>query len=279
MEIFRTKSELSEFLTSQKAENKKIGFVPTMGALHNGHLSLVSYAQLHADLVVVSIFVNPTQFNDPADLENYPRPVEADIKKLRDIDCDVLFLPPVNEMYGQNEMWHIELGNLENILEGASRPGHYQGVTQIVNKLFQAVKPHISFFGQKDFQQVMILRKMAEIMSSPVKIVMCPIIREHDGLALSSRNIHLSDAERSTALALSRVLTLIKEQFKNLPLPELQRSAEEMLRTTEGVVLDYFEIRRASDLEPATDKNLPLIALVAAQVGKTRLIDNMLLNP
>lgn len=278
MEIFKTKSALSNYLDSQKAENKTIGFVPTMGALHDGHLSLISKALETTDIVVSSIFVNPTQFNDPKDLEKYPRPVEQDIAKLTAAGCDVLFLPSTEEMYAPGETWHIELGETERILEGASRPGHYQGVTQIVNKLFNLVKPDIGFFGQKDFQQVMILRKMVEITSSPVKIVMCPIIRETDGLARSSRNIHLSAEEHAQALALSTTLNTIKDSFSKWSVEEMEAHGTALLTASPGIILDYFEVRTVDTLERTNNKEEALIALVAASVGKTRLIDNMLLN-
>lgn len=250
-----------------------------MGALHDGHLSLINIAREQSDVVVCSIFVNPTQFNDPADLEKYPRPVEADIEKLKSVNCDILFLPPVHEMYQQGESWHIDLGYLEHILEGKSRPGHYQGVTQVVKKFFDIVKPDIAFFGQKDFQQVLILRKMTEMLEIPVNIVMCPIKRESDGLALSSRNIHLSEVERRNALALSSALQTTKDYFQKKDLASLKEEAVAFLNASEGIDLDYFEIYDAATLKPAESKEVEsIIALVAARSGETRLIDNMILN-
>ncbi len=269
---------MSAAVDELKRQGKKIGFVPTMGALHAGHLSLIATARQQSDVVVASIFVNPTQFNDPADLERYPRPVEADIAKLESASCDILFLPAVDEMYAPGESWHIELGTLERLLEGSSRPGHYQGVTQVVFKLFDLVKPDLAFFGQKDFQQVMILIKMVEQLRIPVQIVMCPIVREDDGLALSSRNIHLSGQERKQALALHSILQQTKARFAELSVEELELQGREALRLAPGVALDYFVVCKQSDLSTAQSKEEPLVALVAASVGTTRLIDNMILN-
>lgn len=250
-----------------------------MGALHEGHLSLLEIARKHADIVVCSIFVNPTQFNDPADLEKYPRPLEADIEKLKGAHCDILFLPSVDEMYQPGESWHIDLGYLENIMEGKFRPGHYQGVTQVVKKFFDIVKPDMAFFGQKDFQQVMILRKMVEMLHIPVKLIMCPIKREEDGLALSSRNVQLSPLERGHALALSAALNQAKAHFNEKTLEELASEAKDFLYASDGVDLDYFEIYDAGTLTPASSgEGRSVVALVAARVGDTRLIDNMILK-
>jgi pantoate--beta-alanine ligase len=185
LKIFKTRQQLREYLDEARKTGKSIGFVPTMGALHNGHLSLIARAQQQTSLVVCSIFVNPTQFNDPKDLEKYPRPIESDIAKLEGAGCDVLFNPEVSEMYAGNEQWHLNIGELESLLEGASRPGHYQGVTQVVNKLFDIVQPDLAFFGQKDYQQYLVINKMIELLNLPVKLVMCPIEREPDGLAMS----------------------------------------------------------------------------------------------
>lgn len=279
LKIFTSKSALSEFLNELREQKKSIGFVPTMGALHEGHLSLIDIARRQSDVVVCSIFVNPTQFNDPADLEKYPRPVDADIEKLTGANVDVLFLPSVNEMYEPGESWHLDLGYLENVLEGKFRPGHYQGVTQVVKKFFDIVEPDVSFFGQKDFQQVLILRSMVKMLNMPVKLVMCPIKREDDGLALSSRNIHLSSTERHNALALSASLNNAKAHFHEKGLDDLKSEAIAFLSASEGVELDYFEIYDAETLQPASSKDVDsIVALVAAKVGETRLIDNILLK-
>ena len=278
MEIFKTRAQLALCLDALRRSGKSIGLVPTMGALHSGHLSLVDAAKKQTDVVICSIFVNPTQFNDPADLEKYPRPVDEDIQKLNLI-CDVLFMPEVNEMYAPDESWSIDLGRLELVLEGQFRPGHYQGVTQIVKKLFDAVKPDKAFFGQKDFQQFKIIELMMRQLHIPVELVMCPIIREADGLAMSSRNVHLSPAEHSQALALSKTLSFVQQHFQSRSIAELNKTASQMLADSSGIELDYFQICDADTLEPVTNKTSKgIIALIAARVGNTRLIDNIILQ-
>jgi pantoate--beta-alanine ligase len=249
-----------------------------MGALHNGHLSLIAQAKQGNNLVVCSIFVNPTQFNDPKDLENYPRPIEADIAKLEQAGCDVLFNPAVTEMYDANEQWHLDIGPLEHLLEGEFRPGHYQGVTQVVYKLLDIVKPHTLYMGQKDYQQIMVVNRMIELMKIPVEMVMCPIERETDGLAMSSRNIHLSVTDRQHALVLSQTLNYIKDHFDIHKEAELEEQAMEMLAAEDGVEPEYFRIVDGKTLLPATTASTVVVALTAARVGKTRLIDNVLLN-
>lgn len=278
MKIFTSKSGLSDALQDLKAQGKQIGLVPTMGALHNGHISLIDMAKQQTDVVVCSIFVNPTQFTDPLDLEKYPRTVEDDIKKLEDAGCDILFLPEVAEMYGQNESWIIELGYLENILEGQSRPGHYQGVTQIVYKLFQVTSPDKAFFGQKDYQQVLVITKMVSIFQLPVELVMCPIQRSEEGLALSSRNIHLSPEEKRQAYTISRALFTMRQQASVLHPDKLKEIGLNVLNEEPGIKLDYCEILDKDTLKKPDEDTLGLVALIAAHVGKTRLIDNMILN-
>ncbi|EDM37571.1 pantoate--beta-alanine ligase [Pedobacter sp. BAL39] len=262
-----------------KVGQQKIALVPTMGALHKGHVSLISIAQQYADVVVCSIFVNPTQFTDPKDLEKYPRPLEHDMRMLKDAGCDVVFMPSVQEMYPEAESWHIDLGPAEFLLEGEFRRGHYQGVTQIVKKLFDAVLPDLAFFGQKDFQQILMIENMVAYFGLSVQLVSCPIIREDDGLAMSSRNIHLTAEDRRNALVLSRALTYVRDHFSEEEIPALLQEARAMISNTAGVELDYFTIADGRTLLPETDKDHPgLVALVAAKVGQTRLIDNMLLN-
>jgi len=229
-------------------------------------------------VVICSIFVNPTQFTDPSDLEKYPRPIEKDTQMLADAGCDILFNPPVNEMYAAHEHWHLELGEIEHLLEGKFRPGHYQGVTQVVYKLFNIIKPNTAYFGQKDFQQVMVISKMVELMNLPVKIVMCPILREDDGLAMSSRNIHLTADDRQHALVLSKALQWIKDNFAADKTEELQAEAAKMIGNEPGVELEYFEIADGDTLHQADKGTKNPVVLVAARVGKTRLIDNILID-
>jgi len=277
LKVFTTKKELQQHLHQIKNANKSIGFVPTMGALHEGHISLIEQAQQGNDVIVCSIFVNPTQFNDPKDLEKYPRTIEADIAMLEQVNCNVLFNPPVSEIYDDNEQWHLEIGPMEQLLEGKSRPGHYQGVTQVVSKLFNIVNPDTAYFGQKDYQQFSIISKMVELLKMPVSLVMCPIKREVDGLAMSSRNIHLTATDRQHALVLSKTLNWVKENFDISKMQQLQHEAESMISATEGVELDYFEIADGKTLLPANSGSPIIVALVAAKVGKTRLIDNVIL--
>jgi pantoate--beta-alanine ligase len=278
LKIFTSKHELQQYLLQRRQNGETIGLVPTMGALHQGHLSLIALARQQCSLTVCSIFVNPTQFTNPDDLQNYPRPIEADIEKLTAAGCDVLFNPSVNEMYAANEQWHINLGQLEHLLEGEFRPGHYQGVTQVVFKLFDIVKPDAAFFGQKDYQQVLVITKMVEILNMPVKLVMVPISREAEGLAMSSRNIHLSADDRQHALVLSKALHWVTEKFNGENLQQVTDEAIALIDNQAGVKLEYFEVVDAQTLLPATNANPHLVALTAAQVGKTRLIDNMIIR-
>lgn len=282
MEIFNTQQELSLYLENQKAQNLKIALVPTMGALHDGHLSLIQQAQEHADLVVCSIFVNPTQFNDPGDLAKYPKPIEQDIALLKHQHCDVLFLPSVEEMYPDpNEKWQVDLGKLEQIWEGEHRPGHFQGVTQIVYKLFALVQPDIACFGQKDFQQVMVIQKMIDIKNLPITLVICPIVRDENGLALSSRNIRLSEDGKKKALVLSKVLNKVRKHFRTKSLDELHLLAIDRIKEEPDVKLEYFAICETRTLEQAhfIESGKKYVALIVAWVEGVRLIDNMLLGP
>jgi pantoate--beta-alanine ligase len=276
LKIFTTKKEITHYFTHKTG--KIVGFVPTLGALHQGHMSLIKQAQQNSTEVVCSIFVNPTQFNDPKDLEKYPRPIAADISMLEQVGCDILFNPPVNEIYDDNEKWHLDIGDLEHLLEGKFRPGHYQGVTQVVYKLFSIVKPDIAFFGQKDYQQFLVISKMVELLNLPVKLVMCPIERENDGLAMSSRNIHLTPHDRLHAIILSKTLNWVKNNFDASNIPAIKQQAELMINNEPGIELEYFEIVDDQTLHTATAGTKNAVALVAARAGKTRLIDNMLMS-
>ncbi len=273
MQVITTKKELSAWVAHSKSLNHTIGFVPTMGALHQGHLSLLQIANSNCDVTVCSIFVNPTQFTNPSDLDRYPRPIEKDKASLEASNCTVLFMPTVTEMYAEKENWHIDLAGLDTLLEGEFRPGHFQGVTQIVKKLIDLVQPDGMYMGQKDFQQVLVLKKMIEVLQLPVKLIACPIIREPEGLAMSSRNVHLSTKERQQALLLSHALYQAKTLFAELSLTEIRSRITQHLQQSE-IALEYFDLCNANTLQPAQSKNEPIIALVAARVGNTRLIDN-----
>lgn len=282
LKVIATLAELQSSLTPLKTSGLKIALVPTMGALHQGHLSLIAEAQKLADIVVCSIFVNPTQFTDPKDLEKYPRPLEHDIKMLTEAGCNFVFMPSVKEMYPGYpipELWKIDLGEAEFVLEGEFRKGHYQGVTQIVFKLFEAVKPDVAMFGQKDFQQVLMIKNMVKELNLNVQIAVCPIIRENDGLAMSSRNIHLSKSDREHALVLSKALFYIENNYSHLKLEQLLEDATAMINTVPGVELDYLTVANGDTLLPVkqkTERNT--VVLVAAKVGQTRLIDNVIIN-
>lgn len=279
MKIIKTKSALEEYLSPFNVQAKSIGLVPTMGALHEGHASLLETARSHCEVVVCSIFVNPTQFDDPKDLEKYPRTTAADVALLESAQCDVLFLPAVDEMYGEDESWHLDLGNLERVWEGAFRPGHFQGVTQIVYKLFKAVRPDLAFFGQKDFQQCMVVQRLVEQKTLPIKLVICPTARAADGLALSSRNARLSAQGLEDALWLSRALRMIQSDVKKVGLEKARASALAFLGQNGNIRLEYLAICSKSDLQEAhACQEEQLVALVAAYVEEVRLIDNMLID-
>lgn len=278
MKVFTTTREIQQYLAELRNKGLTTGFVPTMGALHQGHLSLIKQAKKDNDLVICSIFVNPTQFNDPSDLEKYPRPIAKDTLMLEQAQCDILFNPEVSEMYADNEQWHLALGEIEHLLEGKFRPGHYQGVTQVVYKLFKIIKPDTAYFGQKDYQQVKVITKMVELMNMPVKLVMCPILREDDGLAMSSRNIHLTADDRQHSLVLSKTLYWAKKNFDINNIPALLDEAAARINAEYGLSLEYFEFADGETLQPADKSSKSIVALVAARVGKTRLIDNILIN-
>lgn len=281
MNIFRTKQALQTYLDSPRKAARRIALVPTMGALHEGHLSLIKEAQQIADIVVCSIFVNPTQFNDPTDLEKYPRPEENDLRLLQEMGCDVAFLPSVEEMYPQTEEpWHLDLGSLEQVWEGEKRPGHFQGVTQIVYKLFRLVEPDIACFGQKDFQQVMVIQRLIDLKNLPVSLHIVPTVRNAEGLALSSRNMRLSEAGKQKALALYRALNHIKRHFKDDDLNTLRQEALDILHQEKEIDVEYLAICETRSLQEIDriDPAKKHVALLVAWVEGVRLIDNMLLD-
>ncbi|HNF45001.1 MAG TPA: pantoate--beta-alanine ligase, partial [Ferruginibacter sp.] len=279
--IFKKAADIGIFLQQKRQINQKTGFVPTMGALHQGHISLIGNAGSENDLAVCSIFVNPTQFNDPKDFQNYPITIEKDIDLLEKAGCDALFLPSVEEMYpaGLENKKPYALGYLETVLEGRYRPGHFQGVCQVVHRLLTIVPADRLYLGQKDFQQCMVIRKMIELENLPVETVICPTLRETDGLAMSSRNMRLDKTAREKAVEISRTLLHIKSSLKAGDLSELKTAAVEQLNRT-GFKTDYVEIADADTLEliGRWDGKRKLVALCAAFLGEVRLIDNMLLQ-
>ncbi|HTN21241.1 MAG TPA: pantoate--beta-alanine ligase [Pelobium sp.] len=275
METFNTKEQLVQHLNSVKRNKVKIGLVPTMGALHDGHLSLIAESKKKCDITVATIFVNPTQFNNADDLLKYPKPIKNDRNLLATAGCDVLFNPETDEMYAPNEKWDYKVGDLDTVLEGKFRPGHYNGVTQIVYKLFKLVEPDIAFFGQKDYQQFLVIDKMTKDFGLKIKLEACAIVREKDGLAMSSRNIRLNTDERQKALQLYKALNFIKGHYGELPNNELLNNAKSFF-IDDLFDLEYLEIADRETLQPSNNQG-NAIALVACSVGNTRLIDNMML--
>lgn len=278
MEVFYKAAPLAARIAAFRKEGKSIGFVPTMGALHEGHLSLVRFSRQQNDITVVSIFVNPTQFNDKLDLERYPRMPEKDSALLEHAGCDLLFMPDVDEVYPEPDIRVFDFGGLDQVMEGKHRPGHFNGVAQVVTRLFDMVKPHQAYFGLKDFQQLAIIRKVMADLKYPVEIVSCPIVRECDGLAMSSRNMLLSAEERKRALVLSQSLFKGRERMKQgLSVVEVKKFVEDQVHAAEGVDLEYFEIIDGTTLLPARNWNAgrDIIGCIAARVGKIRLIDNI----
>ena len=283
MKIVKTIAELDKVLAPYRAKGQKIGFVPTMGALHEGHISLIDMARIENHIVVCSIFVNPTQFNDPKDLERYPRPLEDDERLLKKAGCDVLFIPLVQEMYpgGDYTTLDEDFGNLDKVMEGKARPGHFAGMITIVNKFFTAVKPHNAYFGSKDFQQLTIVKYFVHKHLLPLTIRPCPVIREPDGLAMSSRNRLLSAEERKHALLLSQTLFKVKDLWGAKPAATLKQLVTESFAKDVFFRLDYFEIVYADTLaavEEQVDSTRPVIACIAAYNGNVRLIDNCMLT-
>lgn len=278
MQIVKTKSELKSALKALKSGHKTVGFVPTMGFLHEGHLSLVRRAKAENDLVVVSIFVNPTQFGPNEDFESYPRDLERDAKLVEGEGCDLVFAPEPEEMYPKPYMTYVDVeGDLTHKLCGASRPGHFKGVTTVVNKLFNLVKPTRAYFGQKDAQQVAVIEQMVEDLNMDLEIVPCPIVREADGLALSSRNTYLSPSDRVDALVLSQSLNWAKEAIAagERNAANLLKGIHDRIEAVSSTEIDYVQIVDARTLEGVeTLKGTILIAL-AVKVGRPRLIDNM----
>ena len=283
MIIYKKPGELYGFLEKRKKENGQIGFVPTMGALHAGHLSLVSEAKKQNKIVICSIFVNPTQFNDPEDFNKYPVTLEQDILVFEEAGCHVLFIPSVQDIYpsGISHLQHYELGFIETVLEGKFRPGHFQGVCQVMHRLLEIIVPNNLYLGQKDYQQCMVIKKLIELigLNARIKVNICPTLREDDGLAMSSRNTRLLPDDRKKAGTISAALSFIKENLKAGETKKIKNTAKEMLLQKEFQI-DYIEIADANTLELVEkwDGKQKIVALVAAFLNKVRLIDNMVLN-
>ncbi len=281
MVILKRVNDIEEYLNLKRAKGDHIGFVPTMGALHSGHISLVERCKAEGGVSVCSIFVNPTQFNDKSDLDKYPRSVEGDIELLLEAGCDVLFLPDVADIYpdGEAAMPSWDFGYLETVLEGSSRPGHFRGVGQVVARLLQVVGPHRLYLGSKDYQQCMVIKKLAELTGmNELQVVICPTQREEDGLAMSSRNRRLSEGQRAVAGLIYQCLVSIQAKQGSAPFAVVQKECDELMRA-KGFVTEYIALAHAETLELLTDykPGTPMVALIAAKIGEIRLIDNMVL--
>ena len=281
MILLKHPNDLSSFIHNGSIAHNSIGFVPTMGALHDCHLSMIHTARLENTLVIASIFVNPTQFTELADFEKYPSTIEADILKLEKAGCDILFLPSVADMYpnGSSPRQQYDLGHLDSILEGEFRPGHFQGVCQIVHLLLEIISPGRLYLGQKDFQQCLVIKKMISQIGMDTSVIICPTQREPDGLAMSSRNVRLSHLERKKAANLFNTLSYIKENIQLEDLENLKQMAQNIL-TEQGFKVEYIAISKAQTLETIQnwDGKSTLVALVAAYINQVRLIDNLVLN-
>ena len=281
MEIIRTVSWMKQAARQARVENHVIGFVPTMGALHEGHLSLLRRAKSECSKVFASIFVNPTQFGPNEDLSKYPRTFESDVEKLKSAGVDLLFAPEAKEMYPPGFSTYVTIEGLSERLEGKSRPGHFRGVATVVLKLFEIVQPHFVFFGRKDAQQVRILQRMLLDLNSDIEIVVCPIVREPDGLALSSRNGYLNAEERSAATVLHRALraAYLEVAASVRDALTLQNAVRDVLAQEKLARVDYVEVVDADSFEPvARSGSRPTYVLLAVFIGKTRLIDNLLIE-
>jgi pantoate--beta-alanine ligase len=280
--LFKRAALVSEFSKKLTACLKMIGFVPTMGALHQGHLSLVRQAKSENDIVICSIFVNPAQFNDKNDLEKYPHPLENDLQLLISSHCDILFLPTTDELYpdGLDHLRHFDLGFLGNSLEGSSRPGHFQGVVNVVDRFLEILKPDKLYLGQKDFQQVKVIEKLFQITNQPSKIIICPIQREESGLAMSSRNVRLTAEQRENASIIYKTLSFVKNQFKESSLKSLQVHAISMINQAPETAVDYLEFCDAKSFQIIHNWNEAehIVCVTAVKVGEVRLLDNILLN-
>jgi pantoate--beta-alanine ligase len=277
MKVLTTKAELSKSLEQIKAEKSVVGFVPTMGALHEGHISLVKKAGEESDFVVVSIFVNPTQFNNKEDLKRYPRDLDKDLKLLEKTSCNIVFAPSVEEMYPEEDTRVFNFGSLETVMEGKFRPGHFNGVAQVVSKLFDAVKPDKAFFGLKDFQQLAIIRKMTEMLNLDVDIIPCPIIRETSGLAMSSRNMLLSSEERDAAALISATLFAAVKKSRNFSVDDIKQWVIDIINANSFLETEYFDIVDEINLQTVKswDEKVNKIGCIAVHCGKVRLIDNV----
>lgn len=277
MKIIDNRAQLNNEIDILRSSGKSIGFVPTMGALHEGHLSLIKCSNIDNDITIVSIFVNPTQFNNQNDYDRYPRILDDDIEKLKKVNCDILFTPSENEMYPEKDNRDFDFGSLDKVMEGEHRPGHFRGVGLIVSKLFEIVTPDKAYFGEKDFQQVAIIKHLTKILGFNIEIVSCPIIREKDGLAMSSRNILLSKEQRDNVSLIPQTLFDAKEKAKMMGVLEIKEWVVRKINNNPFLDVEYFEIVDTETLESIHDWNHQgeKTGCIAVHVGNIRLIDNI----
>ncbi|MBR5898538.1 MAG: pantoate--beta-alanine ligase [Muribaculaceae bacterium] len=277
MEVIRTVSELKQRVAAQRAQGKTIGLVPTMGALHAGHISLMEQARKDNDIVVVSVFVNPTQFNNPEDLRTYPRTEEADCVKMKAANVDIAFIPSVEEVYPEPDTRTFDLGLVAEVMEGPMRPGHFNGVAQIVSKLFYMVEPDRSYFGEKDFQQIAVIRRMVEIEGFNIEIIDCPIKREDDGLAMSSRNVRLTPQQRAIAPNIARTLNASLDYALGHNLAETKQYVIDTINAFPQMEVEYYEIVNAATMQPISNwEDAPVaVGCITVYCGEVRLIDNI----
>lgn len=277
MNIYKSIEDLQAFVEAERAKGLRIAFVPTMGALHAGHLSLVRRALSECDRCIVSVFVNPTQFNDPRDLETYPRTLEADSSLLASVGTSALFAPEVSTIYPEEDTRTFEVGAVAEVMEGRYRPGHFNGVMQVVSRLFDIVRPDCAYFGEKDFQQIAVIRAMVRLIGSPVEIIACPIVREADGLALSSRNVRLSAEERREAPQIYRILSESRSWAKDMSPQQVIERVTEQINAVPHLRVEYFEIVDTDSLQPIaswSDSPAPH-GCITVFCGEVRLIDNI----
>lgn len=275
MEVIRNVDQLKKKVEAYRSEGRSIGLVPTMGALHDGHVSLVERARRENDIVVVSVFVNPTQFNNAHDLATYPRTEEADCRRLADAGVDIAFIPTVEEMYPQPDTRVFDLGQVAQVMEGPMRPGHFNGVAQVVSKLFMFVEPTRAYFGEKDFQQIAVIRRMVELEGFDLEIVACPIKRADDGLALSSRNVRLSAAQRAVAPGIYRVLSESRAMAGTDSVEEVKQWVIDHINQLPEMKVEYYEIVHPLTMQPVDSWECDPVGCITVYCGDVRLIDNI----
>jgi pantoate--beta-alanine ligase len=280
LKLLKTIDDIKNEILFLRQKRRSIGFVPTMGALHEGHLSLLEKAKMETDVVICSIFVNPIQFNNKEDFVKYPKTLDADLGMLNKVNCDMVFTPSEKEIYPEPDNFLFNFGAMENVMEGKFRQGHFIGVVRVIKRFFEIIEPDRAYFGEKDFQQYLIIRKFSQQFFPDIEIVPCPIAREADGLAMSSRNMQLSAEERKMATILSCLLKEVKNNINYKPISELKKWVQQEMKKNTSIKLEYFEISDIDTLQPILKKKdkMKYIACIAAYIGQVRLIDNIIIE-